>query len=192
MRLEILCQDRLGMTQEILNIIVHKGWDLTAMEMVSQKIFVHLDEQGTSFDDICAALKTINGVKEVIKVDLLPSELKRKHLDTLLSKLPDPIVDIDINGEIMVANRAAELVFELGDTGSEKNVNNTFNNTFNHNGLIGLNFSQLINESLVRLLPSEQTSFEVSCGKKQYLMDITPVSTHGKTTGAVIVLRSPQ
>lgn len=89
MKLNILCEDRLGMTQEILNTIVQKGWNLTAMEMVSQKIFVHFEERGGNFETISSSFKSIRGVTDVVEVDLLPSELKRKHLDALLSKLPE-------------------------------------------------------------------------------------------------------
>lgn len=175
MKLNILCEDRLGMTQEILNTIVQKGWNLTAMEMVSQKIFVHFEERGGSFETISASLKSINGVTDVHEVGLLPSELKRKHLDALLSKLPDPLVDIDFQGEILVANTAAEIAF-----GIEKSK------------LIGNKIHELIGVSLSKVLPNDDCSFEVSCANKQYLMDITPVYTQNKTTGAVIVLRSPQ
>jgi len=175
MKLNILCEDRLGMTQEILNTIVKKSWNLTAMEMVSQKIFVHFEERGESFETICFSLKSIQGVKDVLEVDLLPSELKRNHLNALLSKLPDPLVDIDFKGEILVANTAAEIAFGIEKT-----------------KLIGNKIHELIGISINKILPSEETSFEVSCSNKQYLMDITPVYTQSKTTGAVIVLRSPQ
>ncbi|PAJ74050.1 hypothetical protein CJF42_12525 [Pseudoalteromonas sp. NBT06-2] len=175
MKLNILCEDRLGMTQEILNTIVQKGWNLTAMEMVSQKIFVHFEERGGNFETISSSFKSIRGVTDVVEVDLLPSELKRKHLDALLSKLPDPLVDIDFKGEILVANTAAEIAF-----GIERKK------------LIGSRINELIGISTKRMLPNDETSFEVSCANKQYLMDITPVYTQNKTTGAVIVLRSPQ
>lgn len=163
------------MTQEILNTIVNKGWNLTAMEMVSQKIFVHFEERGGSFETISTSLKSIKGVTDVNEVDLLPSELKRKHLDALLSKLPDPLVDIDFKGKVLVANTAAEIAFGL-----EKSL------------LIGSKIYELIGVSLNKVLPNDETSFEVSCANKQYLMDITPVYTQNKTTGAVIVLRSAQ
>jgi len=175
MRLDIHCQDRLGMTQEILNILVGQGWDLIAMEMVSQKICVHLDEQGASADQIGEVLKSIAGVKDVVVIDLLPGELKQKHLATLLSKLPDPILDIDILGNILVANSAAEQAFNL-----------------KAGKLLGQNISLLTAQPLDKLLPAQGDCFEVCCANKQYLIDITPVLTQGKTTGAVIVLRSPQ
>ncbi|WP_245763874.1 sigma 54-interacting transcriptional regulator [Pseudoalteromonas denitrificans] len=163
------------MTQEILSTIVQNGWNLTAMEMSSEKIFVHFEQGRSSFENINTALKKISGVTDVIEVDLLPSEQKRKHLDALLSKLPDPLVDIDFEGRILVANTAAEIAF-----GIEKST------------LIGREIAELIGVSINKILPSEETSFEVSCANKQYLMDITPVYSQNKTTGAVIVLRSPQ
>ncbi len=43
----------------------------------------------------------IPDVSDVIRVALLPGEEKRKHLDTILSKLPEPIIDIDIHGQII-------------------------------------------------------------------------------------------
>ncbi len=175
MRLDILCEDRLGVTQEILSVIMHRGWNLKAMEMVSQKIYIHLDEGGMDFNLIANALQVLNGIKQVNLVDLLPGEQKRQHLDALLSKLPDPIIDIDINGDILVANSATEVALGVLE-----------------NKLIGSNIVTHTGTPLHRILTSEPVSFEVSCLNKQYLMDITPVYTNHKTTGAVIVLRSPQ
>jgi len=175
MRLDIHCQDRPGMTQEILNSIGCQGWDLRALEMVSKKIFVHFDPLGANFNQVSTLLHSTAGVKQVVEIDLLPSELKRKHLDALLSKLPDPLLDIDMCGTILVANSAAQRAFER-----------------DKDQIAGCNITELIAVPLARLLPNDGECFEVCCANKQYLMDISPVRTHETTTGAVIVLRSPQ
>jgi TyrR family helix-turn-helix protein len=175
MRLDIISEDRLGITQEMLSVIVKKGWNLVSVEMYTHHTFVHIQEKGISLAIIKKSLIAISGVKDIIEVPLLPGEEKRKHLDTLLSKLPDPILDIDVHGKILVANTEAEKALGLI---KEK--------------LEGQNICDLLNVRLSLLLADEPQSIETSCSNKQFLMDITPIFTNSKVTGAVIVLHSPE
>ena len=175
MRLDIISEDRLGITQELLSVIVKKRWNLAAVEMYTHHTFIHINERGISLDTIKKALFKVDGVKDVALIALLPGEEKRKHLDALLSKLPDPILDIDINGKILVANIGAEKA--LGVIKEE---------------LEGKNLCELVNVRLSQILVEDPPTIDITSRNKHFLMDITPVYTNSKVTGAVIVMRSPE
>ena len=175
MRLDIVSADRLGITQEMLRVIVEKGWNLAAVEMYTHHTFVHINERSISFDTIKKELTGITGVKSVIRVELLPGEEKRKHLDTILSKLPDPILDIDISGQIIVANIEAEKT--LGLTKDK---------------LEGSNICDIIPISLRQILTESAPAIDICYAKKHFLIDITPIYSNSKVTGAVLLLQSPE
>jgi TyrR family helix-turn-helix protein len=175
MRLDIVSSDRLGITQELLSVIVKKGWNLAAVEMFTHHTFVHINNRGTSFNSIHRELITISGVKSVNRVELLPGEEKRKHLDTILSKLPEPILDIDIDGKIIVANIEAEKALGL-----------------TKDRLEGRNISEIIPLCLKQVLVESPPNLDICYEKKHFLIDITPIYSNSKVTGAVLVLQSPE
>jgi transcriptional regulator of aroF, aroG, tyrA and aromatic amino acid transport len=173
MRLDIYCQDRVGITVQILSVIEQRGWDLGCVEMFRHHAFVLINEPSLALATVSEAILAVDGVLSVTQPDLLPSERRRKHLDALLSKLPDPIVDINEHGGIMAANRAAAQAFAQV-TGE----------------LEGKNISKLIDHSLPEILKGNV--IEASCAGKRYLLDVTQVLSESRVTGAVIVFRSPQ
>lgn len=175
MRLDIVSGDRLGITQEMLRVIVEKGWNLAQVEMYTYHTFVHINERGISFETIRKELIAIPDVTDVIRVELLPGEEKRKHLDTILSKLPDPILDIDINGQIIVANIEAEK--SLGLTKDK---------------LEGSNICSIIPVSLQQILVEDPPTIDICYANKHFLIDITPIFSNSKVTGAVLLLQSPE
>ncbi|NQZ07164.1 MAG: sigma 54-interacting transcriptional regulator [Algicola sp.] len=172
MRLDIYCQDRVGITLEILAVIDQRGWDLGCVEMYRHHAFILINEPSITFATVQKALKAVEGVISVTRPDLLPSERRRKHLDALLSKLPDPIVDINAHGGIMAANRAAAEAFAQQSEALE-----------------GQNISKLIDCSLDEIF--KRNAMEVACAGKLYLLDVTQVYSESKVSGAVIVFRSP-
>jgi len=175
MRLDINSRDRLGITQEILSAFVKYGWNLAAMEMFQFHTFVHIDQDEISLEQITSIIAAIDGVERITLVDFLPSEQKQKHLQALITKLPDPIIDIGNTGNILIANNAAELAFNVKEGQLE-----------------GADIAKLTGVSLSHFLNKTPISTEVSINDKSFLMDITPVKTNKITTGAVIVFRSPQ
>ena len=175
MRLDIVSQDRLGITHEILAIIASLKLNLAAIEMHQYHTFIFVDEPKFDKQQACEALLGLDGVTSITEIDLLPSERKRKHLEALMAKLPDPMVDINDMGDILIANDAAEQTFGYGK-----------------NQLEGVNIVTLTGCRLSDILSPMPAPLEVSIGLKSFLMDITAVITGNKTTGAVIVFRSPQ
>lgn len=52
MRLNIISADRLGITQEMLCVIVENGWNLASIEMCTYHTYVRIRDRGVSFDVI--------------------------------------------------------------------------------------------------------------------------------------------
>ena len=173
LRLDIISEDRVGMTQEILSVFGQEGWDLKAMEMEPHHTYVCADVPTEYRQDLQAQLMGVQGVTGVKYLDLLPSEHRRQHLDALLSRLPDPILDIDRNGMVLVANKAAALAL----TGSDADIEN-------------VSLDTLLDVDLSRVLSHEEFSTEIHTADGAYLFEATPVLSKKRLDGAVIVLRS--
>ncbi|WP_018691017.1 transcriptional regulator TyrR [Algicola sagamiensis] len=110
MRLEIHCQDRLGIAKEVLNILVEHGIDLKGIEVdpQAQRMYVAFPEiEFEQFRLLMPAIRKIPGVDDVVKTPFMPSEREHNELSTLLRTLPDGVLSIDTRGNILVANAAA-------------------------------------------------------------------------------------
>jgi len=173
MKLDIFSEDRLGITQEFLTVIFNQGWNLAAMEMHTHHTFLYIDNTSKSIQQIAPLFKAIPGVKDVTQVDLLPNEQKRKHLDALLAKLPDPILDVDKNGEIIVANQSAALAFGHSTT-----------------FLVGKNVSTVIGIEIDELYKCVDQHIEVTSGGSKFLLDISVVKVGRAIKGAVLIFQS--
>lgn len=175
MRLDITSADRIGITQELLSVIVENGFNLVSVEMYTHHTFVRIKDRGISFDLIRKKLLAIPDVKDVTRIELCPEEVKRKHLDTIISKLPDPILDIDISGKIIVANIEAEKALGL-----------------TKDRLEGHNICDIIPLNLQDILVESPPPIDICYTNKHFLIDITPIYSNSKVTGAVLLLQSPE
>jgi transcriptional regulator of aromatic amino acid metabolism len=115
MRFDIRSKDRIGITQEILAVFSQQNWNLATVEMHLHHTFVELDDNAT-LGELKKRLHKIEGITEIVEVDLLPGERRSQHLDAVLSKLQDPILDIDIEGRILLANTAAAALLKMDKT----------------------------------------------------------------------------
>ncbi len=110
MRLEILCQNRLGLAQDVLNILVGYQLDLRGIEVDPSlnKIYVSFPSVDfEQFQELMAKMRRINGVTDVKTTAFLPSEREHNELVTLLRTLPDGLIAIDIKANVTVINDAA-------------------------------------------------------------------------------------
>lgn len=175
MRLEIKSTDRIGISQEILSAFTKQSWNLTAVEVSACYTFVHLDHDTLSLQDISDSLKEVTGVISIIEVALLPIEQRENHLQALLDRIPDPIIDISNQGVILAVNSATHKLLH------------------NNNGQVitGLSIDKYIEQKYQNLLSDKATTHSLVFNGKTYLADITPViSEHKQVTGAMITLRS--
>jgi transcriptional regulator of aroF, aroG, tyrA and aromatic amino acid transport len=110
MRLEIHCQDRLGITQEVLNILVSYQLDLRGIEVdpTLGRIFVSFPTvEFEKFQELMAKIRRIPGVDDVKTTAFMPSEREHNELSTLLRTLPDGIIAVDTRANVTIINEAA-------------------------------------------------------------------------------------
>lgn len=118
MRLEVFCEDRLGLTRELLDILVARNIDLRGIEIdVSGIIYLNCpDIDFETFSELMAEIRRISGVKDVRKIPFMPMERHNTELISLLNNLPDPVLAIDLKGHIDMANQAAQTLFQHSET----------------------------------------------------------------------------
>lgn len=122
MRLEVLCQDRLGLTRELLDILVSKNIDLRGIELSSRGLeaehmgIIYLncpDVEFDTFSQLMAQIRLIDGVADVRKIPFMPSERESTELNAILDTLPDPVISINLKGDIEMANFCALALFKV-------------------------------------------------------------------------------
>jgi transcriptional regulator of aroF, aroG, tyrA and aromatic amino acid transport len=173
MRLEIRSNDRIGISQEILAVFSQRLWNIKAVEVEPCLTYVHITEEDLSLDVAIDSLSSISGIISCQIIDLLPVERNAKHLEALLARIPDPIIDIDHVGKILAVNHAAvSLCVDQPIT------------------FVDANISNFIDQDIVSYLSTEAKSVEVNFIGIAYIADISPVLNKQEVSGAVIVLRT--
>lgn len=163
MRLEITCDDRLGIAQDVLQILRDHEIDLRGIEVDPKgKIYLNFPElEFEDFQHLMPEIRRIPNVKDVKTISIMPSEREHFEFKLLLNKLPDPILTVDTRGVIDIANEAAQMVF--GDQCTQ---------------ISGTSISQwLTGFSVIRWLekqPQEPTTQQISAGGSKYFADLLP------------------
>lgn len=109
MRLKVTCEDRLGMTRELLDILVEHQIDLRGIEIDTSGI-IYLNFPTLDFSalqHLMPAIRRIPGVFDVKTIPCMPSEREHNAIMALLKALPDAVVAVDTKGRISLANDAA-------------------------------------------------------------------------------------
>lgn len=175
MKVEIQSSDRIGISQEILSVFAENLWNLKAIEVETCVTYVNIENEDVAITDIQQALTSISGIISCAEISLMPAEKRENHLQALLSRIPDPIIDVDEHGKILAGNSAAlALLPELNES------------------VIGKNIERFINVRHDELLIDAEQSISVTFAEQPYIADINPVISNGKVTGAVISLKSIQ
>lgn len=116
MKIEVIADNRFGITQEVLACLADHALDLKAVEVTTEHIYLDLPGlTRQNLQNVSTSLRRISGVREITGIDLLPDERRRLHLDALLSTLPEPVFAIDAKGLILSANTAACSPLELSE-----------------------------------------------------------------------------
>ncbi|MEQ9814411.1 MAG: PAS domain-containing protein, partial [Azospirillaceae bacterium] len=109
MRLEIITENRVGMTQDVLAVFTRLGFDVRTVEVTTHHIHVHVPELAPSrLATLSQFLLTIKGVEAVNPVETLPGEAREAQLRAVLSALDDPLIAVDGELTVSLANAAAE------------------------------------------------------------------------------------
>jgi len=113
-RLEVFCEDRLGLTRELLDILASKHIDLRGIEIdISGIIYLNCpDIDFDEFSELLAQIRRITGVKDVRRIQFMPMEKHNTELISLLNNLPDAILSINLKGFVDMANSAALSLFD--------------------------------------------------------------------------------
>ncbi|MDV7102827.1 transcriptional regulator TyrR [Vibrio sp. TH_r3] len=184
MRLEVLCEDRLGLTQELLELLVSRNIDLRGIEIdVVGIIYLSCREiEFEAFSELMAQIRRINGVTDVRKVRFMPSERHNTELVSLLANLPEPVLSISLKGSIDTVNHAAcELLSKRADELIGHQINEY---------IPSFSFLNWIEGAVNR------TRVPVVIGGLDYILDITPVYISGEDSdesvlaSAVVGLKS--
>lgn len=173
MRVEIKSTDRLGISQEILEIFSLKGWDIKSVEVSTEFTFVQFQKEKIELSNIIESLSGIDGFIHCRTINLLPTESREEHLKILLDRLPDPIINIDVQGKIIAINKATERLCK------DKVIN-----------LRGAFLRNFIDQKQDELLSSKPMSLSLSFLNKPYIAEITPVLSEQVSSGAIVTLKS--
>jgi transcriptional regulator of aroF, aroG, tyrA and aromatic amino acid transport len=184
MRLEVFCEDRLGLTRELLDLLVLRGIDLRGIDIDPiGRIYLNFAElEFATFSSLMAEIRRIAGVTDVRTVPWMPSEREHLALSALLVAMPEPVLSLDTKGRVELANPASCLLF-------------------------GQSQAKLRNHPVAQLIadfnvqrwlessPQETHAEHVVVNGQNYLLEVTPVYLEGEhnervLTGAVAMLRS--
>ncbi|AEE22291.1 transcriptional regulator, TyrR [Glaciecola sp. 4H-3-7+YE-5] len=186
MRLEISCQDRLGITQDVLDILVSHEVDLRGIEINEMgKIYLSFPNMDfEEFQHLMPKIRKIEGIDDVKTIPFMPLEREQNQLRALLQTLPDPVFSVDTKGRILLINDAVTVSLETA-----------------RESLIGVEIDELVKGfNATRWLESKKiTSLtqKVRFIEQNYLADILPVMVPDSggepiLAGAVFILKSEQ
>ncbi|WP_105621939.1 transcriptional regulator TyrR [Cronobacter malonaticus] len=184
MRLEVFCEDRLGLTRELLDLLVLRSIDLRGIEIDPiGRIYLNFSTlEFNAFSSLMAEIRRIPGVTDVRTVPWMPSEREHRSLSALLEALPEPVFSVDMKSKIELANPASCALFGQ----SEARLRN-------HNAaslISGFNFQRWLESS-----PAASHTEHVVIHGQDFVLEITPVHLEEESgtsvlTGAVAMLRS--
>lgn len=117
MRLELTCEDRVGISSEILDCFYARDINLSAIE-IQQPDRVYIKFPNLELSDLQTLMSTLHmipGVEAVKTVSHLPSELEHQEIQALVANLPDMVFSVDIKGKITLVNTPAETLLQASE-----------------------------------------------------------------------------
>jgi transcriptional regulator of aroF, aroG, tyrA and aromatic amino acid transport len=165
MRLEVFCEDRLGLTRELLDLLVLRGIDLRGIDIDPiGRIYLNFAElEFASFSSLMAEIRRIAGVTDVRTVPWMPSEREHLALSALLVAMPEPVLSLDTKGKVELANPASCQLFAQSP---ERLRNHPVAQL-----ITDFNVQRWLESS-----PQESHSEHVVVNGQNFVLEITPVS----------------
>lgn len=184
MKVEVIGDNRIGITQEVLTGLASLNLDLAAMEVVTHHIYIDIpDLNDDLLPSVVNNLLAIEGIQHIRQIDLLPAQRRRLHLDALLSTLPDPVFAIDAEGKLLSANTAATTPLGVQEQDLiGKPVNQFIRGDFH----VDTHASRLTGNK-------QQLPKEVTLANQSYLLDTKPIYQHDKSArpiGSMLLLHA--
>ncbi|MDM7860078.1 sigma 54-interacting transcriptional regulator [Alteromonas sp. ASW11-36] len=184
MRLEIICQDRLGIAQDVLDILVAHNIDLRGIEIdAAGKIFLNFPSiEFADFQHLMPKIRRIDGIEDVKTTAFMPVEREKHQLKAILQTLPDPVFSIDSRGIITQVNDAIEVGLSITQ---QQVIGKEIGDIVK-----GFNFAKWLDSKEVLA-----QAFKLKFADQDYLADILPIFIHDSQedkilAGAVIILKS--
>ncbi len=183
MRLEISCEDRTGITQDVLDILQDYDIDLRGIEIDELgKLFLDFPTiEFSDFQDLMPKLRRVEGIKDVRTTPFMPIQRERNQLRALLQTLPDPVFSTDANGRITLFNDVVSASLELDTQAiTQLNIDELIE---------GFNVSKWLSGKNV-----EAQTHKVQFIQQDYIADILPVhipdGDKNVLAGCVVMLKS--
>ena len=169
MRLEVFCQDRIGLTRELLDLLVLRDIDLRGIDIDPiGRIYLNFAEiEFNTFSSLMAEIRRIAGVTDVRTVPWMPSEREHLALSALLEAMPEPFLSLDLKGKVERTNLASCQLFGQ----SQDKLSNHLASQL----IPGFNFQRWIDSN-----PQGTHSEHVVINGQNFLMEITPVHLQGE------------
>jgi TyrR family helix-turn-helix protein len=185
MRIDVQFADRVGIAHEILAVLARRNINVVAVEVDSSDVFIDIPELTPDrLPPLRADFLRVAGVKDVKLVDVLPGARRRLHLDALMAAMADPVMAVDAEGRIVIANAVAAAVAGMSESELHgKTLEELFGEAGLQEELLGSGF--------------RAPAREVRLQGEPFLLEATPVSepvdsTLGQTVGGVISLHAPR
>ncbi|MDF2179576.1 transcriptional regulator TyrR [Aliiglaciecola sp. CAU 1673] len=184
MRLEISCKDRLGITQDVLDILVDYEIDLRGIEIdkVGKIFLLFPNIEFAEFQHLMPKIRRIEGIEDVKTTPFMPIEREQNQLRALLRTLPDPVFSLDTKGQILLVNEAVASTLEM-----------------DYADIVGKDISEWVKGfNFHRWLEGKQVlaqTHKVKFIEQDFLADILPVmvpetDNESILAGAVVLLKS--
>ncbi|NDI87439.1 sigma-54-dependent transcriptional regulator [Undibacterium crateris] len=187
MRINIQFQDRVGIAHEILAVLAQRGLNVVAVEVDPPQVYIDIPELSKEMlPSLQQACQQISGVAQIQVIDVLPGMRRRLHLDTMMAVMEDPVLAIDGEARLVIANAAAAAVTGLSEA---QLAQLKLSDVLDDQGLQ----EELLQAGL--RIPSR----EVRLHGEPFFMDVTPVSEPvlpdgtalHRSVGAVLTFHAP-
>jgi len=117
----------------------------------------------TQFQSIEKSLHRVRGVRQVRRIELIPSERRHFELDTLLRHVAYPVLSVDREGRIVAANQAAARAFGVS-----------------HSQVAGMALQRFLPRlqlaELLRGITAPRYGFPVTVRAREYVLDWSPIA----------------
>ncbi|CAK9884986.1 MAG: Transcriptional regulatory protein TyrR [Candidatus Erwinia impunctatus] len=184
MRLEVFCHDRLGLTRELLDLLVTRHIDLRGIEIAEAgRIYLNFPPvEFEVFSQLMTDIRRIAGVTDVITVNAFPSEREHHALAALLEALPEPVFSLDLKGRVDLMNQPARLLFTQSRQSASALNFNLWHTEFSYSEWLSQGAISCHHQAEINGLPR--------------LLEVAPIftnadsGTQGELSGAVLMFRS--
>jgi transcriptional regulator of aroF, aroG, tyrA and aromatic amino acid transport len=176
MRIVVHFADRVGIAQEILAKLARRALDVSAVEVEPPDVYLDapaLDAAG--LEQLRRELLQVAGVLSVETLAMLPGARRRLYLDALLASQQDPVLAVDDQGVVVVANAAATVASGLPE-----------------GQLLGRSLQTLTGQALPVGAGARLPVGEVQLGGGSFLMEAVALhEASGTVAGAVLTFHAP-